>query len=205
MFLTPISIIMYTAGYYVIPGKPHDFMDTSPGSEFMNPNVLWGLHDNFNWLAEVSRVSVIPSPTNIPSKSPSTSPTSKPTIAPTTSPVLPGICSDDNNNDCSTTQDCECGQTPQRHFRELQAVCGGLKKKDCVSMELSLLFHYRNVQELSLIYRSSHRMVLLTVNGVLVYAFRPLYLLPHLLSPQRRRLVQLQRDSGMLLHSTYTK
>ena len=126
------SCILYTAGYYVIPGKPHDFMDTSPGSQFMNPNVLWGLHDNFNWLAEVSRVSVIPSPTNTPTQSPSTSPTSKPTDAPTTSPVLPGICSDDNNNDCSTTQDCECGQTPQRHFRELQAVCGNLKKKDCV-------------------------------------------------------------------------
>ena len=180
-------------------------MDTSPGSQFMNPNVLWGLHDNFNWLAEVSRVSVIPSPTNTPTQSPSTSPTSKPTDAPTTSPVLPGICSDDNNNDCSTTQDCECGQTPQRHFRELQAVCGNLKKKDCVSMELSLIVSLSSCTRIVTQYRSSHRMVLLTVNGSLVYAFRPLYLLPHLLSPQRLRLVQLQVIAVSAFAFLYTK
>jgi len=73
------------AGYYVIPGKGHTFMDVHPDSEFMNQSTPWGLSANFDWLAEQGRV---PSPS--------------------------GVCSSNSGttagNRCSESSDCECGR-----------------------------------------------------------------------------------------------
>jgi len=73
------------AGYYLIPGKGHNFMDVGPASDFMNPEIAWGLPSNLDWLAEQSRVA-----------SPS------------------GVCSSNSGitagNPCSESGQCQCGR-----------------------------------------------------------------------------------------------
>mmetsp|Transcript_24285 Transcript_24285/g.49154 ORF Transcript_24285/g.49154 Transcript_24285/m.49154 type:complete len:117 (-) Transcript_24285:317-667(-) len=59
-----------TAGYYIIYGEefcrylgcnpndgaPHGFFQNfHPYSDFMNPNIVWGLPQNLDWLARIAR------------------------------------------------------------------------------------------------------------------------------------------------------
>lgn len=74
------------AGYFVIPEKGHNFMDVSPGSEFMDPDIAWGLPSNLDWLADQGRVVASPS----------------------------GVCSDNSGitagESCSKNSQCQCGR-----------------------------------------------------------------------------------------------
>ena len=70
------------AGYYAIPGKGHNFMDSNPNSDFMDPSTPWGLPMTFDWLAEQGRTGS--DSTSSPTKQPSMAPTSDPTPSPTT-------------------------------------------------------------------------------------------------------------------------
>jgi len=74
------------AGYFVVPGQTHDFMDVTPGSLFMDIYNPWGLKQNFDWLAREGRL------VQLQSYDDSSTPTSFPTLAvtwpPTTSPTV---------------------------------------------------------------------------------------------------------------------
>jgi len=74
------------AGYFVIPEKGHNFMDVSPGSEFMDPETAWGLPSNLDWLAAQGRVVASSS----------------------------GVCSDNSGitagEPCSKSSQCQCGR-----------------------------------------------------------------------------------------------
>ena len=107
------------AGYYAIPGKAHDFIDSSPNSEFMNPSTPWGLPLTFDWLAEQGRTSspTTAAPTNDPTSSPTKQPSKAPTTSdPTSSPTAaaaPGICSSNSGDTagtpCHESSECQCG------------------------------------------------------------------------------------------------
>eukprot|EP00986_Skeletonema_menzelii_P015218 scaffold11304_cov135-Skeletonema_menzelii.AAC.4 len=95
------------AGYFVIPDKGHNFMDVSPASQFMNPETVWGLPSNLDWLAEQGRII------------------SSPSI---------GVCSGNSGitagNPCSESSECECGRWLQTRSDNNHEVVLALTKSD---------------------------------------------------------------------------
>ena len=58
------------------------------------------------------------------------------TSSSTVESILPGICSNDETNDCASTGDCACGATESAIFGRLRArkladPCNGNKKRNC--------------------------------------------------------------------------
>lgn len=82
------------AGYYIVPGAPHNFMDHPEWFQsFIDPAAPHGLEQNFDWLSARTRGSTIETPTDDetapPSEEASDEPSNSPSVASSASPLSP--------------------------------------------------------------------------------------------------------------------